>query len=133
MRAAGCWVDDRGSGSLLVAIWMMVLVAVAGAFALLATLLNVRVQVAAAADLAALAAAGATLSEPGSACSRAREVASANGALLDSCRIGATEAWVEAEVAAPTGVASSLGRGVPALHARAHAELVPGGPVRLGT
>ncbi|MGB8022119.1 MAG: Rv3654c family TadE-like protein [Candidatus Nanopelagicales bacterium] len=128
MRASIRGADESGSGSILVAIWMTVLVVVASGVALLASLLNLRVQVAAAADLAALAAAGATLSEPASACGRAREVAMANGARLGSCQVDGTEAWVVAEAAATHRVTSVLGRGVPTLRARAHAELVPGGP-----
>lgn len=132
MRVTPSGADDHGSGSILAAIWMAVLVTVAGAVAMLASLLNVRVQVAAAADLAALAAAGATLSEPATACRRAGEVAAANGASLGTCRIDGTQAWVVAEAPAPHGVVSALGGGLPALRARAHAELVPGGPVVSG-
>lgn len=128
MRASVRGIDETGSGSILVVIWMTVLVVVASAVALLASLLNVRVQVAAAADLAALAAAGAMLSEPAAACGRAQEIVTANGARLDSCRVDGTQAWVVAEAAAPPRAAAMLGRGVPALRARAHAELVPGGP-----
>ena len=120
----GPWLSaDRGSASVLVALWAVVLTMLASAGMVLTSVLATRAGVSTAADLAALAGAQATLSDPGVACTRAAEVARANGAALAECRVGATEVWVVARAPAPLAVDWLVpGRGTH-LGARAHAEL----------
>lgn len=120
--------DDRGSGTVLVAVWMAVAVVLAGAALVLASVVNVRVQLAAAADLAALAGASAVLDAPGEECRRAAVVARANGAVLESCVVTAEEVRILVSREPPPAAARiSRGRAEP-LRARAHAGLVPSPP-----
>ena len=114
---------DRGSASVLVALWAVVLTVLASGAMVLTSVLAARAAVAAAADLAALAGASATLDDPGDACTRARTIGRANGVTLTECRVGGTEVWVVARAPAPAAVEWLLpGRGHQ-LGARAHAEL----------
>jgi len=84
--------------------------------------------VSAAADLAALAGASATIDEPAQACTRAGAIARANGASLTECRVGGTEVWVVARAPAPPPV-QWLAPGRDAhLRARAHAQLTAQDP-----
>jgi secretion/DNA translocation related TadE-like protein len=112
----------------LAALWAGVLALVATTAIVLASVLAARAAVAAAADLGALAGASAALDDPATACTRARDVVSANGALLESCRSSGTEVWVVAVRAAPDSVRWLVRGRSGLLVARAHAELVPDGP-----
>ena len=67
--------DERGSASVLVALWAVVLTMLAAGAVVLSSALAVRETVSAAADLAALAGASATLDEPEQACARAGAIA----------------------------------------------------------
>lgn len=115
---------------------------VAGAAVLLAALLagvvgadlvGSRSRAGTAADLAALAAAGAALDGAPFACRRAGIVAAANGARLDACAIGgATAMDADVVVSVPAAgplraVADHLGVAAPRIRARALA-----GPPRAG-
>jgi secretion/DNA translocation related TadE-like protein len=88
--------------------------AVAGAIA-------ARHRAEAAADLAALAAAGRLLLDPGEACAEAAAIASAQGATLHSCEIrtDALEDSVVVEVSVPSP--GDLVPGLPPARARARA------------
>ncbi len=120
--------DDRGSASVLVALWSVVLTMLVAAGVALSSVLAAREAVAAAADLAALAGASATLAEPGTACTRAATIARANGATLTDCRVGGTGVWVVAQAPTPPSVGWLVpGRGSH-LRARAHAELTAEDP-----
>jgi secretion/DNA translocation related TadE-like protein len=74
-----------------------------------------------AADLAALAAAGRLLLDPGEACAEAAAIASAQGATLRACtiRADALEDSVEVDVSVPSP--SSLVPGLPPARGRARA------------
>ena len=120
--------DERGSASVLVALWSVVLTMLAAAAITLSSVLAAREAVAAAADLAALAGASATLTRPAQACSRAAGVARDNGATLTECRVTGTEVWVVARAPAPPPVQWLVpGRGAH-LRARAHARLTAEDP-----
>jgi secretion/DNA translocation related TadE-like protein len=128
-----CWrgrwlLDEAGSASVLVALWSVVLTMLAAGAIALSSALAAREAVSAAADLAALAGASATLIEPARACSRASAIAAENGATLSECRVAGTEVWVVARVPVPPAVTWLVpGRGVH-LRARAHAELTAEDP-----
>ena len=120
--------DERGSASVLVALWAVVLTMLAAGAVVLSSALAVRETVSAAADLAALAGASATLDEPEQACTRAGAIARANGATLTECRVGGTEVWVVVRAPAPPPV-QWLAPGREAhLRARAHAQLTAQDP-----
>jgi secretion/DNA translocation related TadE-like protein len=107
-----------------VALWAVVLTMLAAGAGVLSSALAAREAVSAAADLAALAGASATLTEPAQACSRAGAIAGQNGATLTECRVGSTEVWVVVRAPAPPPVQWLVpGRGTQ-LHARAHAQLM---------
>lgn len=117
------YLDERGSASVLVALWSVVLTMLAAAAIALSSALAAREAVAAAADLAALAGASATLTQPGQACARAGAIARANGATLTECRVAGTDVWVVARAPVPAPVQWLVpGRGAH-LRARAHAQL----------
>ncbi len=127
-RSAGRLDGERGSASVLVALWGVVLTLVAAGAVVLSSALAARESVSAAADLAALAGASASLTEPEQACTRARVIAEDNGATLTECRVAGTEAWVVAQAPAPAAVQWLVpGRGGH-LRARAHAELTAEDP-----
>jgi secretion/DNA translocation related TadE-like protein len=114
---------ERGSASVLVALWSLVLTMLAAGAIVLSSALAARAAVSAAADLAALAGASAALTDPGQACKRASAIARENNANLVECRLRGTEVWVVARAPAPPSVQWLLpGRGA-SLSARAHAEL----------
>lgn len=120
--------DERGSASVLVALWSVVLTVLAAAAITLSSVLAAREAVAAAADLAALAGASATLFQPAQACTRAAAIARDNGATLTECRVTGTEVWVVARAPAPAPVQWLVpGRGAH-LRARAHAQLTAEDP-----
>lgn len=120
-RRAGARGGDSGSAT----IWLLSLLCLVG-FAATAALavagaIAARHRAEAAADLAALAAAGRLLLDPAQACAHAADIASAQGATLRSCviRADALEDSVEVEVTAPSP--SALIPGLPAARARARA------------
>ncbi len=115
---------DRGSASVLVALWAVVLTMLAAGAAVLGSALAAREAVSAAADLAALAGASATLDEPSRACPRADAIARENGAALTECRVEGTEVWVVARAPAPRPVQWLVPGRAGHLRARAHAQLV---------
>lgn len=124
-RRGGGQPGERGSGSLLAVIWIAVLLAVAGVAMAVGGSLILRARAAAAADLAALAGAGAALDGEAASCRLAGKIAAANGAALASCRLDATQAWVEVRLPVPAPVAALLPGSPPSVGARAHAALVP--------
>ena len=126
-RPGGPVGGDRGAASVLVALWAVVLTALAGAALVLSSVLAARTSLASATDLAALAGAGATLGEPQAACARARVVAHANGARVSQCRVQGASVWVVTEADAPEAVAWLVPGRDPILRARAHAELTAWG------
>jgi len=117
--------DDRGSGTLLVALGCVLVTTVAAAAWVLGSVLVARTRVAAAADLGSLAAASAALEPETVACARAEEIVRANGAALVTCRIEGAQARIEVVGEAPAAVAWLTGRPGAQLRARAHAALVP--------
>lgn len=117
--------DERGSASVLVALWVVVLTLVAGAAVVLTSVLAVRESLSAATDLAALAGASAALLEPELACARAGSVARANDVTLTQCRIDGMEVWVTARAPTPAALGWLMPGLAGFLHAGAHAELVP--------
>jgi secretion/DNA translocation related TadE-like protein len=120
--------DERGSASLLVALWSAVLTLLAVGGVVVSSALSAREAVSAAADLAALAGASLTLTDPGRSCAVARVIARENGASLSECRVQGTGVWVVARTPAPRPVQWLVpGRG-PHLGARAHAELTAEDP-----
>lgn len=119
---------ERGSVSVLVAVWALVLTMLAGAGMVLGSVLAARSRADAAADLGALAGAAAVLEGPERACARARAVVDANAATMESCALEGAAVRVRVTVAAPASVAWLLpGRGGP-LRSRARAELVADDP-----
>jgi secretion/DNA translocation related TadE-like protein len=124
----GWLLDEGGSASVLVALWSVALTMLAAGAIVLTSALAAREAVSAAADLAALAGASATLTEPDQACSRATSIAGENGATLTECRVAGTGVWVVAQVPAPPSVHWLVpGRGGQ-VRARAHAELTAEDP-----
>ncbi|WP_232248106.1 Rv3654c family TadE-like protein [Streptacidiphilus rugosus] len=117
---AGRW-NDVGSATVWL-VGLLLLVSLAATAALgVAGAVAARHRAESAADLAALAAAGRLLLDPGEACARAAVIASAQGATLRSCtiRADALEDSVEVEVTVPTGI--TLVPGLPPAHARSRA------------
>lgn len=108
--------DERGMGSVLaLALIATVLMATAGVVAL-GTARVVRHKAAVAADAAALAAAGATLTGEARACALAERAAALGGARLVGCRITGDVADVEVEMRPPSWFPVA---GVARLNARA--------------
>ncbi|MGI8870638.1 MAG: Rv3654c family TadE-like protein [Mycobacteriales bacterium] len=91
--------SDDGSGTIWVlAITLIVVVCgLIGMYRGLAVVARHRAE--AAADFAALAAAGSVIEGESVACGRAATIAAANGARVLSCRIDGTDAFVSAAVA----------------------------------
>lgn len=121
-RPPTCRRAERGSASVLVALWVVVLVVAASAAGVIAAVLHARVVAASAADLAALAAASDVLAGETVACQRAGAVARANDARLESCSLSGAGVRVTVSVPAPAVPAQSTDR--LRLAGRAHAELV---------
>ncbi|MCU0301052.1 MAG: hypothetical protein MUF35_05535 [Candidatus Nanopelagicales bacterium] len=115
---------DRGSASVLLALWAVVLTLLAATGVGLSSLLAVRATAAAAADLGALAGASGVLGEGAEPCARAAVVVGANGARLLACRVEGAEVWVEVGAAAPAALARLAPGWAGTVRARAHAELV---------
>jgi secretion/DNA translocation related TadE-like protein len=99
---------ERGAGSILVLSAVMVVLTALLMVATLGGGYLARHRAAAAADLAALAAAGQVWSGPAAACSSAGGVAEANGAVLRSCRVHGEQVEVVTSVEV-TGPAAVLG------------------------
>jgi secretion/DNA translocation related TadE-like protein len=111
-----------------VALWVVVLTILATGAAVLSSALAAREAVSAAADLAALAGASATLEEPDRACVRAGAIARANRATLTECRVVGTEVWVVARAPAPRPVQWLVSDRAGHLRSRAHAQLTAEDP-----
>lgn len=111
---------ERGSATIWVLAMSMVVLLVGGGAILIGVAIVARHQAGSAADLAALAAAGARLEGEDRACSRAAEIAGRNGAALEDCSLdqdGMVEVSVLIEVrigAVPTGAATARARAGPA-------------------
>lgn len=117
---------ERGSASILVALWAVVLSMLAAAGIVLTSVLASRESVAAGADLAALAGASATWGGTVQACDRARRAGDRNGVVVDGCRVVGTDIWVSAWAAAPPAVSWLVPGWNRVLRARSHAALQPG-------
>jgi secretion/DNA translocation related TadE-like protein len=116
--------DDRGSATVLMAGVAAVLMLLIVLGLQVGGAMLTRQRVAAAADLAALAAAGQALEGADQACARARWVVERMSATLTACRIVEWEAYVEATARPPGWAALS---GTANAHARAGPAEVPGG------
>jgi secretion/DNA translocation related TadE-like protein len=92
---------DEGSSTVLVLGFVTVLLLVGGLVASAASLVVTRHRAEAAADLAALAAAGRAFEGQLAACAAARHVAVAQGVRLLGCRLDGLDAVVEVGVRAP--------------------------------
>ncbi|WP_350223211.1 Rv3654c family TadE-like protein [Mycolicibacterium porcinum] len=95
---------DRGSATLVAAAMIALVITFAGGGAYLGAAVTARHRAQAAADLAALGAAGAVVSGPDTACRRAADIAARMRSVLGDCRIDGLD--VVLEVAVPV----SLGR-----------------------
>ena len=91
--------SERGAATVLVVAMAGVLMFVMSGLAAAGGLVTAQRRAQAAADLAALAAA----SHLDDACGRAREVAAANAAVLQACRLAGDDVIVEGSVAGPRG------------------------------
>jgi secretion/DNA translocation related TadE-like protein len=104
---------DRGSATVWAAVGVSVIMTVFVVGLHLGAAVIARHRAEAAADLAALAAAGVAVEGPEAACRRAGEVAGAMGGTLTSCRLSGWDALVEVRVpvalAAP-GIDTAAGR-----------------------
>lgn len=114
---------DRGSGTVLVLIVMMVLCTAGGSGALVAAAIGVRHSAETAADLAALSAAAAAQRGALSPCAIAGGIANANGATLATCRNDGGRVTLSVTVQ-PRGALSRL----PPVHGRARAGPVSAPP-----
>ncbi|WP_353650243.1 Rv3654c family TadE-like protein [Nakamurella sp. A5-74] len=95
---------DRGSATVVAAIFLAALLAVVVVVLQLAGAVIARHRAGSAADLAALAGAGLVLLDPGNACGRAGSVAVANGARVVSCEVQGWDVLVTTEVDVRIGV-----------------------------
>jgi secretion/DNA translocation related TadE-like protein len=116
--------EERGSATVWVLALSGVLLSFAAAAVLIGTAVAARHRAEAAADLAALAAAGSAVSGTADPCVAAASIASANGAVLESCTVD-PGAVVEIRVGVRVAMASL---GVRWAHAYARA-----GPVEPGS
>ncbi len=115
--------SDSGAASLLGVVWLAALFVLAGGGLVLLKVGHTRTQVAAAADLSALAAAQVVLEQPAQACVRGGEIAARNGARLTECRVVGVDVWVVAARDGPVG-GSPLERLMEAATAQAHATVL---------
>lgn len=113
--------DERGSTTVLTAVVIVVLMLLVGLGIQLGAAVSTRHRVAAAADLAALAAAARAIEGP-AACERARWVVERMAATMTACRIVGWQAYVEATARPPGWAAVS---GTANAHARAGPAEVP--------
>lgn len=129
--AAGSPAGDDGAAAVLVLALAGLLVLLASVAVAVGAAGVARHRVAAAADLAALAAAGRAVDGTAAACSRAERVATAQRARLTSCRLVGDVADVTAQVRPPgplgeLGIATARARAGPADTAAAVATGLPG-------
>lgn len=92
--------DERGAATLFAISCLAVLLLVGAALGVVAAMVHAHRTAQAAADLAALAVAGA-VGEGDDPCGQGSDVASANGARLDACEVRGREAFVQVTVAGP--------------------------------
>ncbi|WP_268956845.1 Rv3654c family TadE-like protein [Mycolicibacterium mageritense] len=90
--------DERGSASVLAAAMIAVVVAFTVGLAYLGAAVIARHQAQAAADLAALAAAGSLAAGPDAACAQADAIASAMHTVVAGCRVDGLDVVLEAQV-----------------------------------
>lgn len=107
---------DSGSATLWVVTAMAVVLCVTGACGSVGIVAAERHRADAAADAAALAAAGHVVAGPGSACAAAAAIARTDGAALTRCGLDGADAQVEVAVGLP-GILQQFGRALG--HARA--------------
>ena len=91
---------ERGAATVLAVSFLGVLVLVGAALGVVGAMVVAHRSAQSAADLAALAAAGA-LADGGDACAAASRLAGANGARLDSCAVSVREVTVQVTVPGP--------------------------------
>jgi len=96
---------DRGSATVLLLGWLMVVATSAAVLLAVSAVSLARRQAATSADLAALAAAADRTGSPAIACGRARDLATRNGAELMACRIIGDAIEVVAQVRPPPALA----------------------------
>jgi secretion/DNA translocation related TadE-like protein len=116
--------DERGSATVMVAGMVVVLMVLVVLGLQLGGAVLTRHRAAAAADLAALAAAGQLAAGVDRACARARQVAERMSVTTTACRVVEWEAYVEVTARPPGWAALS---GTANAHARAGPAEVPGG------
>ena len=92
--------EDSGSATLLAVAMIGVLVLVGGALGVVGAMVHAHRVAQSAADLAALAGAGAQ-ARGADACSAATSIAGANGASVDSCVVDGFEVRLQVTVAGP--------------------------------
>ena len=115
---------EAGSATVLVLALTAVVMCVAGAAVAVGQLAIARQRAGTAADLAVLAGAAETLWGPEGACARAADVAGADGARLEDCRLQGLDLVVRVSVPAPPLVAraaSAAGHRAPRVSAVARA------------
>lgn len=116
---------ERGSATVLVAIWVAALAFLAGAGIVLTTVMASRVAVATAADLAALAGATASLTGPAAACEQAASTGRRNAVVVEQCAVSGGDVRVTVAAPAPTSVGWLIPGWDGILRARAHASVQP--------
>jgi secretion/DNA translocation related TadE-like protein len=116
--------EERGVATVLVVGAMAVLMLLVGVGVQIGAAVVTRHRVAAAADLAALAAAGQLVVGGDRACERAGRIVERMSASMTACRISGWEAYVEVTARPPGWAALS---GTANAHARAGPAEVPGG------
>lgn len=99
--------DDNGAATVLVLAMAGVLMFVLVGLSAVTGLVTAQRRAQAAADLAALAGAGA-LPGGGDGCAVASRISLANGAALDACSVSAQDVWVEVTVPGPQWPGRSL-------------------------
>lgn len=92
---------DRGSASVLVLAFGLLVILIGAAFAQVGAAVAARHRAQAAADLGALAGAAWAPAGRSAACSRAAELVIANGATLESCTLDGLDITITATVAVP--------------------------------
>ncbi|OHV47073.1 Rv3654c family TadE-like protein [Pseudofrankia sp. BMG5.36] len=123
---------DRGSATVLLLGWLMVLAMSAGILLAVSAVSLTRRQAATGADLAALAAASDRTGDPAAACGRARILAIRNGAELVVCRATGDAIEVVAQVHPPPalrllGPLAATSRAGPWIGATGQTETGPSG------
>ena len=93
--------DERGSASLFAVSCLTVLLLLGAALGVVAAIVHAHRVAQSAADLAALAAAGSVGDGDGDPCAAGADVATANGAHLESCVVRGTEVLVRVTVTGP--------------------------------